>query len=141
MDKLKSYLPYMLMVVGGVMLLFGDRIEKALPDGWKFSSPFVQPTVVVEGAWVVIVEETSDRTPEVISIATDAEYWKTVESRGMKWRFYDDDSPDAETYVPILNGQIPGLIVIGPDGRKLAAEKLPLTTKGIDEVIRRATGK
>jgi len=125
--------PAMLMVIGGLVLMVAP---------WVGSVPMVNPPVNIEGAWVVVVEETAERSPAVARVQSEADYWRGLESRGLKWRFYDVDAPDAASYAkPAREAGIPALVIADPEGKLLAAKPIPATTEGIDAIVRGATGR
>lgn len=127
--------PAILMIVGGLILAIAPWVDQ-LPN----LDPIVPPNV--DGAWVVVVEETSERNPAVARVSAAADFWKSLEERGVKWRFYDIDSPDAVTYREAAKAVgIPALLVVGPDGKLLASKPLPATPDGIGETVKEATGK
>jgi hypothetical protein len=128
--------PAILMLVGGLLLAIAP---------WVGSLPInLDPIIPVDipGSWVVVVEETSERSPAVARVQADSAYWDSLEGRGLKWRFYDVDSPDAASYVkPAKEAGIPALVVVAPEGRLLAAKPIPATTEGIDAIVKEVTGR
>ncbi len=121
-----------LMIFGGLLLAFGN-VEgcESLP------LPIVQRDY--PGAWVIVLEETQERTPAIAKLCSDA-YWDTLEKRDLKFRFYDDDSSDADAYLKSAKS-IPWLLVMSADGKVLASEKLPENVDALDSVVKRATGR
>lgn len=104
--------------------------------------PEPQPDVDVPGAWVVFVEESSERTVDMAKILGDAAYWQTYVTRDLKWRVYDDDSPNAVSYLGIANSVgIPAMIVLSPDGKVLSKSKVPASTSAIDTIVKEVTGR
>lgn len=127
--------PPILMILGGLILAIAPWLDR-VPN----LDPIIPPNV--EGAWVVVVEETSERSPAVARVAGDGEFWKSLESRGVKWRFYDVDSPDAKSYrEPAEKAGIPAILVLDANGKVLAAKPLPATSDGVSEIVKGATGK
>ena len=128
----RSLLPAICLVGGGLILAIAPWIDRMSPSVDPFS------TSPVEGAWVVIVEETSERNPAVARVMADGEYWRGLEKRGVQWRFYDIDSPDAKSYAAAAKREgLPALLILGPDGKVLEATGLPATVDGIDEIVKR----
>jgi hypothetical protein len=129
--------PAWLMLIGGLILAIGPWITQIpVPI-----DPFVEPPNH-EGAWVFVIEETSERSPAVARVHADASYWDSLVGRGLKWRFYDVDSPDALTYRTKAEAAgIPALVVVSKDAAVLAAKPLPATTDGIDAIVKEATGR
>ena len=131
---MRKVAPSILMILGGLILMVAPWLD-ALPIG------SIVP-VDVEGAWVVVVEETAERSPSVARVQSDSQYWKGLETRGLKWRFYDVDAPDAASYAkPAREAGIPALVIADPEGKLLAAKPIPATTEGIDALVREATGR
>jgi hypothetical protein len=126
-----KYLAAILMMVGGLLLLLSPLVSF---DGLL--------SVDGEGAWVLIIEETADRSPVVARLLADQEYWKSLESRGLRWRPYDVDSPDAEAYRgKATEVGLPALLIVAKDGTPLLAKPAPATTQGVDADVRRYTGR
>lgn len=93
----------------------------------------------VNAAWVIVVEETSARTPAIASVLNDLTYWNGLEARGTHWRFYDKDSPDAKAknYPQMVAGvDLPAILLLDGTGKKLSAAKLPATTAGVDSLLK-----
>lgn len=148
----------------------GDAELIILPDSAKDESAAIRPRLRVNGgtipdpqpppgpnpepvskaAWVVVVEETEQRTPAVASVLNDLAYWKSLTPRGLGWRFYDQNSPDAKAkkYDQITKDKdgrevpLPRLILLDRDGKdpltggKPVASPLPATTAGIDALLK-----
>ena len=126
-----KYLSAILMIVGGLLLLLSPLISF---DGLV--------SVDGDGAWVLIVEETAERSPVTARLGGDQEYWQSLEKRGLKWRFYDVDSPDAESYRDKAKEVgLPALLIVAKDGTPLLAKPSPATTQGVDADVRRYTGR
>jgi len=120
-------------------------------DGWKSPipiPPFVDPVIdaaKTEGSWVIIIEQTEDRTPEVAALMRDLPYWKSLSGRGLKWRHYDYDSEDAKPYRPLADEVgMPAVAIVGGQG-ELAGDvlaKFPMQAKDeLDAKIKEATGR
>lgn len=95
------------------------------------------PVIVVPVAgdlFAIVVEETSQRTPEVAAVLLDP-FWHTLAARGISYRFYDPDSADAKPYASAVNDR-PGLLVIDKSGKKLRAGPLPKTVAEIDAILK-----
>lgn len=126
-----KYLSAILMIVGGLLLLLGPLL------------PLSGLTPVdAEGAWVLIIEETSERSPVVARLTGDQEYWQSLESRGLHWRFYDVDSENAASYRDKAKEVgLPALIIVDKDGNPIHARPAPATIPGVDADVRRYTGR
>jgi hypothetical protein len=92
-------------------------------------------------SWVIVVKETSDRSPVVARIQSDTQFWENLASRRLFWRFYDADSPDAEQYKEAIKETgLPALLILTTDGTVLDARPIPATVDGINQVIIEKTG-
>lgn len=128
--------PAILMMIGGLILAISPWVS--LVD--SSVAPFDNKPV--EGAWVVVVEETGDRNLSVAKIAADGEFWQSLEKRGVQWRFYDVDSADAKSYVaPAKKAGIPAILILNSTGKVLEAKPLPDSTSGIDAIVKRVVRK
>ena len=96
-------------------------------------SPRPQPApIVTTEATLIVIEETAERTPETAAVLGDIAFWSGL---GVRWRFYDDDSPDSVVYLPLVNDR-PGLIVLDKSGKKVWSGPLPTTTEEIKRLVR-----
>jgi len=95
----------LIVAIAGLFLPGGIDFDKIKPDP-KPIPPFVEPEpkpqpkpvidiTKTEGAWIVVVEQTEKRTLEQAKLMRDLPFWKSLESRGLKWRHYDYDADDA----------------------------------------------
>ena len=102
----------------------------------------IRPVDPLTGAWVVVVEETSQRTPEITKVVTDAAFWQSVRDRGLNWIIFDKDQPEAAGQVKALSGKLPGLVIQTPgqQSKVLYAGELPKTKEEINALIRRHAG-
>lgn len=151
------------------------RVEMdAIPVGFKLESEITASTVVVDGnlapqpppddgkkdpapapkqviAWVVVVEETQQRTADTAKVLGDLAYWQSLAKRdpAISFRHYDKDSPDAklrnfdtfgaEVGLPAVlflaaDGKV--IKVTGADGKEKVGFKLPKTTTEISDKIK-----
>lgn len=122
-------------------------------DGWKFPTPgpvppFVEPidSASTEGSWVIVVEQTEDRSLETAKLMRDIPYQQDLVKRGLKWHPYDYDEAGAEPYREVANSiGMPAVIILGgqgttPPGKILA--KFPLPSKDeLDAKIKEVTGR
>jgi hypothetical protein len=131
----RSPWPAVLMLIGGALIAIGPWVGRLIPLP-------VGPFEPVEGAWVVVVEETAARNPAVARVLADGEFWLGLESRNTKWRFYDIDSADAKPFrVEAEKVGIPAVLIVGPKGEILKSAPLPATTAGIGAFVMEATGQ
>ena len=121
-----------LLIVLGIYQHFSGSVVVPIP------SPIPSPK---PGSWVVLVEETEDRTSDVAKLMADGAWMASLESRQLKFRLYDDDQPEAASYVPIANRTgLPAVVVVAPDGAVLGSFKLPADRPELDRLIKEATG-
>lgn len=124
-----------------------------MPGGISFDKlpipipPFVEPLVdpaKTEGSWVVVVEQTEQRTPEQAKLMRDTAWWLSLEKRGLWHRPYDYDSPDAVPYRKLADevGMPMVLIILGKGdvGKVLGKDKLT-TKEALDAKIKKVTGR
>ena len=111
-------------------------------------NPQPRPAPVSKAAWVVVVEETSQRTPQIAAVLGDLNYWKTLPGRGLSWRLYDADSPDAKAKGFDRVGKAAGLpcvIFLDKDGKnpltggEPVGVPLPASAAGVDDLIKGVT--
>lgn len=111
-------------------------------------NPNPQPAPVAKAAWVIVVEETSQRTPQIAAVLGDLNYWKALPGRGLRWRLYDADSPDARAkgFDKIAaKAGLPCVIFLDKDGKnpltggEPVGVPLPATTAGVDALIKGVT--
>lgn len=115
--------------------------------GCEFSSPIPIPIPIddevdpakTEGSWVVVVEQVEARTPAQAQVMA-GKVWQGLAARGLKFRHYDADASDAQQYLPMV-GNLPGVLIIGPDGLLLKKLPLPATVEELDAAIKEATGR
>lgn len=114
------------------------------PDPKPKPKPEPDP-VVKDVAWVIMIEETSQRTPE---IATFNSHFTTgngktkINNIGIQYRSYDKDSLDAITkkYLDVNDGvgdvgSLPALLFLDRTGRKLKSMKLPATANELEKIL------
>jgi hypothetical protein len=94
--------------------------------------------------WVIVVKDNQSMQPATAAVLSSAVLWKAVEAKGHRWRVFDDDSPAVaqkgyQRFVTEAGGP-PALLLLGPDGKKLAAVKLPADEAGVLAEIRKITG-
>ncbi len=116
----------------------GDTLPP-VPDPKPGPQPDPKPGPVGTAAYLVVVEETSARTPEQARVLNDLAYWTKLKDKDVKWRFYDRDSQDAKAlnYVaPATAKGLPALLTLDKTGVIIDARRLPLTTAGIDAILK-----
>jgi hypothetical protein len=116
----------------------GDTLPP-VPDPKPGPQPDPKPNPVGTAAYLVVVEETSARTPEHAKVLNDLTYWNAVRAKEVKWRFYDKDSPEAvaNKYVgPATAKGLPALLTLDKTGVILDVRPLPATTADIDKHLK-----
>jgi hypothetical protein len=106
--------------------------EQLFPPGPIDPNP--PPIIVTDVAWAIVLEETSQRTPETALILADDEFWR---AHKISLRPYDLDSPDAAGYVAATSTIArPTLLLLDGKGAKLTAMPLPSTVDGVASVLK-----
>lgn len=114
-------------------------------DGQDQAQP-VDPATTA-GAWVVVVEESAERSPAAARVLTDASFWADLrDGRGLRWRFYDDDAPEAAPYRQLAESVgLPAVLIIADQpanrGQVLGKFKLPETVEQLSAKIKQITGR
>lgn len=118
---------------------FSVNVEGEKKDEKKDDDKKIDPPVPAGPYWLIVIEETSERTPDAAKVLGDAAYWLAVRARGHKYRFYDKDSKEAKDlkYVAKVAGVgLPALLVLDAAGDVVGTPgPLPKTTAGIDALI------
>jgi len=100
--------------------------------------PQPEPKPAKPIAWVVVIEETADRTPSTSAVISDLKWWQSLEARNIKWRHYDEDSDDGATYAAAISGmQLPVVLLLATDGTVIDKLPLPATTAELERRITR----
>lgn len=88
-------------------------------------------------SWVVVIEETADRTPAQAKVLADLKWWQSLETRNIKWRHYDEDSDDAEVYKDTIRSlKLPAVVLLSKDGQVIAKFELPSTTAELERKLK-----
>lgn len=106
----------------------------------------VPPPVTIDGAWVILVEETEDRVNNVewLTVQQNTSVWQSLNDKGFKWRWYDDDSVDANRYLKdVQTTGTPALLVYDKSGNLLGQKKASEIKNRDDfnKFIKETTGK
>jgi hypothetical protein len=129
-----------LKIVASLLMMFGGLLMLATVVS-KFDLDIPIVDVKQAGAWVIVVEETESRSIETAKIFNAADFWKSLESRSLKWRWYDPQSPNAEQYKnDLTNIDLPAILIQTKEGKVIAKQSLPKTLDEVDAVIKKATG-
>lgn len=130
-----NFLPFALLLIGGIWVTSGGS------HGTSCSVPVI-PVVskTYPDAWVVIVEESSERSKETALLLQDWDWRQSLQERDINLRVYDVDQPDASSYAA-LNLQLPAIVFVTPEGKVVSTAKLPQDKKGVESLIQKVTGK
>ena len=146
MSGLRRFIPIFCLV--GLAVIWGGPVFvnaiKDDVDRWGWLAPDPGPPAPKVGAWVLIIEESSERSPWVARLIADREFWQSVEDRGLRWRVYDIDSAGdsrGEITKQAREVGLPALVTIDEDKEAiLSIERLPNSIDAVNESIKRATG-
>lgn len=139
--SLSKYGPALVMIVGGAIgLASGLEGCDSLPLPLPIDNE-VDPAKT-EGSWVIVLEETSERTPAIAKVLTNEAFWSGLVDRGLKRRLLDKDNPDASPYRSIADKHgLPCLILLAPDGTPLHSGPLPETREAMEAIVKEKTGR
>lgn len=119
---------------------FGGRKADPSPDPTPDPKPKPDPKPGPVGTlYLVVIEETSKRTPEQAAVLNDAAFWRGLAARDVKWRLYDQDSPDLPGlgYLPDARlAGIPAVMVYDARGKLHYSGKLPGRVADLDAVVK-----
>ena len=134
----RKILPAILLVAGGLLVATGGRGCDHLP--WPLPSPVVAQ--VYPDAWLIFIEESSDRDIDLAILLQNKKWTDSLASREIRYRTYDQDQEEATTYKPLIEGKkLPQLFFVTPDGRVRKQVKSPSTARQADELIAEVMGK
>jgi len=89
-------------------------------------------------AWVIVVEETAERTPQTARVLGDLAFWVRL---GVPWRVYDKDDPVVKSnHYDVTAGRaggLPAMLLLSDAGDVLKAIKLPATTDEVRKEVGR----
>ena len=136
--RLNKILPAILLVAGGLLVATGGRGCDHLP--WPLPSPVVAQ--VYPDAWLIFIEESSDRDIDLAILLQNKKWTDSLASREIRYRTYDKDQDEAITYKPLLEGKkLPQLFFVTPDGKVRKQVDSPKSAKEADILIKEVTGK
>lgn len=114
-----------------------------VPDPSPSPLPTPDPIVTYPGSWILVIRQTEKLDADWAIMKGDAKYWSELESRGLHWRYYDDEDDDAKRYVERLTTMrvpIPALVIISNNGTLLLAQPCPSTVDQLDALVKKSTG-
>lgn len=136
--QINKILPAILLIVGGLLIATGGRGCENLP--WPLPSPIVSQ--VYPDAWLIFIEESSDRDIDLAILLQNKKWIESLASRGISYRPYDQDQDEAKSYRPLVEGKkLPQLFFVTPDGKVRRQVDSPKSAKAADELIKEVTGK
>ncbi|HAN97006.1 MAG TPA: hypothetical protein DCQ98_06030 [Planctomycetaceae bacterium] len=91
------------------------------------------------GSWVLVIEESAERTTEVAKLVADQAWLDALKARQAKWRILDDDQPEAAPYVAAVGPTRPTVLILGPDGAVLATSD-QVSRNSIDQLLKDKAG-
>ncbi len=121
-----------------------DPVPPPAPTPTPNPPPIPVPNVA--SAWLVVIEESSERTAAIAKVMGNLTYWQGLKTQGHNYRFYDKDSAEAKAKGYVARAGtvgLPALLILDPKGGRqpLSATKLPATTAEIDTLLKGVTGK
>jgi hypothetical protein len=121
----------------------GPKGDKGEPGTGPAPPPIPPP--VAGPLWLIVIDETANRTAAQGALLGDLTFWRSFEAAGHKWRILDKDNPEvaARKYSDFMAeaGGTPYLLILGPDGKKLKAVKLPGTEAEVRALVTSISGK
>ena len=81
---MRQQIPLLLVVVGAMLLLFGDRIDIPTPE-----------PAPGEVAAVYLIHESADGTQSLTDLKADSAWKQAIEAKGAAWLIADDDAAEA----------------------------------------------
>ena len=127
----------LLLLVGVGLIVGGGRGCEHLP--WPSPSPFVEP-IKYPDAWLVFVEESSERDPDFAVLLQNKMWTDSLKDRKISYRVYDKDQPSAKSYVPHCKSY-PWLCVVDIDGKLVKSIAAPKNASAANDVIKEVMGK
>ena len=96
--------------------------------------PIVTP--VAGDVFLIVVEETAERTAETAAVLNgSSEWWHSLGTRGVSYRWYDDDTVGAEKFAADVKER-PGFVLMDSTGKRLKTGSLPKTTAELDQILK-----
>lgn len=119
----------MLMILGGVLLLFGGGAGGILP-GPSVDGPL----------WLVVVEESQQRGPGMTDIVRDTAWRDSLAERDIRLRVYDVDQSaaiEAGYSDRARKAGLPAMIVVAADSGDVVMERsLPGDSDAVDAALK-----
>jgi hypothetical protein len=112
------------------------------PNPTPAPAPFPAPSVA--NSWLVVVDDTANRTVATGRVLGDLAFWQSLEGIGQHWHVFDKGEAEvtAKGYGAVAaKVGLPALLILGSDGNLLRSVKLPDTTDGVRALVKEVTGK
>ena len=122
-----------LAVVCLLAVTLGGRVSGCdIPDVLPIPSP-----VVVDGeVWVVVVYETESPLSGLANLKRSFDWMGELPGRQVKFRTYDDDQPEAKSYVDALGAGNSGVLLITSGGKVVGQRVVDSVSPAvIDEML------
>lgn len=112
-----------LRVVAAVALLW---LSLGQMDGCRLTDvlPIPGPAKLEGQAWLIVVEESQERTPSLAAVMRDRDWQSKIAASDVEWRVYDDDSDEGARYASLLDG-VPGYLIADSEGKVYGSGSLP----------------
>ncbi len=107
-------------------------------------SPAPTPAPTASNTWLVVVDDTANRTVATGRVLGDLAFWHSLEGIGQHWHVFDKGEAEVATKgyaAAAAKVGLPALLVVSPDGKLLRAVKLPDTTDAVRALVKEVTGK
>lgn len=104
--------------------------------------PKPDPPKPLNVSWVIIVEDTTQRTPETARVILDTAYWDGLKAKGIRMRSYAKNSPDVQAKGYWREFGLPYMLLLDANGKdaktglKPDPITLPTTTAAIDAILK-----
>lgn len=105
--------------------------------------PGPEPGPVSGAAWIIIVDQTEQRTPTQAAVLGNGPMWEGFKSKGHGWRVFDYDNPyvaQAKYKLAADAVGLPALLIVGKNGGLIDKVKMPETSAGMEEFVKKVTG-
>jgi hypothetical protein len=114
-----------------VLAILGLFAKRYLPDDFGDNLPFPKSQI----AWVVIVEESTEREPIVASIVTSG-WLQSSKDKGFLSTIADKDSPTGKQYEGVIGGKdLPVAVVMDVENKLLGVVELPEKIDQLDSTL------
>jgi len=114
--------------------------SKHLPAEWSQWLPITVVQTQLPGAWILHVEESSERTPASARLLQDEDFKAGLTTRGLNFRHYDvSDQPGKQFVLAAQKVGLPAIVIIDAAGKVVESVHLDDTTD-VPAFVRKVTG-